>query len=641
MVMEKPNRAVSYHHPAAGDRVKKPQSKVTRLQSVSTSFYPFQWLSKTDSKLDPYNQNRAVSENEGLNRYDKEEFRFNSPVVLPAQRSSSPLKDSANSQSIFNETLLSVTDSPANNLINKKLKLDSSLSSPLISLGSNGYSTTPLAEPSFTNPTPPLNPPKLPPRKLTALTGSSILVDNKNASKSLFHEVTSGMDENESIKSNSHNSIENNSMKSNSIKSNSLKEIKLITTKSNKRFYIVSTVLFLIIVILIGALVPAIFFSIKGNSLSTKNFINSLNPITRNEFFQSLHMIPNNTNGSPKNESLALKQTTNYDKRISNSIELEGAKLNGYNTFSGINPVYQNDRQIKNLMEQNLNGTLFYGLAYSPQNAMEPNCGLTQQDVLYDLALLSTTTTRLKTYGTQCNQAYYVLLAIEQLHLNMSLSLGVWIGDNDFINNKQLNEMQKLLSEFPESYFNSIYIGNEVLFRKDKSIDELLSYINDTKLFLKKINKPNIPIGTSEIGSLINHKLIDNCDVIGANIHPFFGGEDVSKSINWTYDFLKYQIEPQLKKVRQKPKIIITEVGWPFKGGSFQKSVANSKSFQYFLNNFICEAYQKDYGWYYFEAFDEPWKKIFYEDSNSWETEWGVFNYDRSVKEKIQFPACN
>lgn len=41
-----------------------------------------------------------------------------------------------------------------------------------------------------------------------------------------------------------------------------------------------------------------------------------------------------------------------------------------------------------------------------------------------------------------------------------------------------------------------------------------------------------------------------------------------------------------------------------------------------------------------FEAFDEPWKKIFNTQDEKWETEWGLMDPGRKVKEGLKIPDC-
>lgn len=431
--------------------------------------------------------------------------------------------------------------------------------------------------------------------------------------------------------------------------------LDLLTNNSGlkRKSKIIFIVLGIMICLLIGCLIPSIFFSIKGSSLAFKNYFQSLDPTKKDELLRSLssEYDQNNTLFSMSTQSVTSSSdlsrpthSSSYKNRINNISKLEGSKLSGFNSFENLSPKYRTDATIENLMNVATNGTAFYGLAYSPRNAMEPHCGLVKQDIVYDLVTLSTVTTRIRTYGMQCNQADYILEAIQDLNLNMTLAMGIWIGSNDTINQQQLSQMEYVLEKYHTKYFESIFIGNEVLFREDKTVDQLIKYIEDTKKILSKLNKSSIKIGTSEIGSLINNKLLDNCDIIGANVHPFFGGGDVQKATEWTYDFLKYQVESNYKSKDSNPnqaKIVITEVGWPYDGGQFLSAKANHRSFQIFLNDYICEAYKQDYGWYYFEAFDEPWKKIFYEENNRWETEWGIFTKDRKLKPGISFPICN
>ncbi|WEJ94669.1 hypothetical protein PSN45_002162 [Yamadazyma tenuis] len=239
-------------------------------------------------------------------------------------------------------------------------------------------------------------------------------------------------------------------------------------------------------------------------------------------------------------------------------------------------------------LEFELEAPIFSGISYSPLDSMEPHCGSNPADIEADLKLLSKATRKVRSYGLQCNQSEYILDAIIKSKLNMTLSMGVWIGEDDKINTQQLEIMKKVLTKYPRKMFDSVFVGNEVLFRQDKTTNELIEIIQDVKHFVKKIGYFDLPVGTSEIGSLIDGRLLQACDIVGANIHPFFGGIDVSMATDWTYDFLKYQIEPINKS--HKTKLVITEVGWPYRGGRYEGSVANATNFQYFMNAWLCES---------------------------------------------------
>lgn len=316
--------------------------------------------------------------------------------------------------------------------------------------------------------------------------------------------------------------------------------------------------------------------------------------------------------------------------------DVEGSNLGTLNSRQGLNPEYLKDDEILKLLNSlDESGTTFYGLAYTPDGAMEPSCGVNQREVLLDIAKISTVTNRIRSYGVQCNQTAFILTAFKELNLNMTLSIGVWIGSDNSINRKQIATMKELLRNFPRKYFEYIFIGNEVLFREDLTINELITLIIETKEYLTEIGYDDILVGTTEIGSLITKELAKSCDIIGANIHPFFGGGVVENASKWSFNYIEEEIEPYTEGVR----ICITEVGWPSGGGRHKGAEASLDNFQYFLNSFVCDAYNHDYPWYYFEAFDGPWKKIFHEGDNKWETQWGIFTANRELKPEA-LPNC-
>lgn len=380
------------------------------------------------------------------------------------------------------------------------------------------------------------------------------------------------------------------------------------------------------ILLIISCFIPVVVKLYHGTQATVENYFKSQSQGERLKMLQSLF------------SEYGLLRNSTTDTRISRK-ESKGSDLGGFNTINGISPTYKNDSEIISLMtDKELFGTVFYGLGYAPRDAMEPTCGVTKRDILLDLAYISRVTTRIRNYGMQCNQSDFILDSIQDLRLNMTLAMGVWIGSNETTNKQQIAWMKDILRKYPRNLFECIFIGNEVLFREEQTSKSLITYIEDAKSFAKEIGYNDLPIGTSEIGSLIDRTLLESCDIIGANVHPFFSGGEVESASQWAFDFVKYQIEPLNKDFNAE--IIITEVGWPYKGGSYEAAEANPKSFQSFINDFVCDAYENDYGWYYFEAYDEPWKKIFYEDGNKWETEWGVFTKTRTKKKNISLPNC-
>lgn len=200
---------------------------------------------------------------------------------------------------------------------------------------------------------------------------------------------------------------------------------------------------------------------------------------------------------------------------------------------------------------------------------------------------------------------------------------------------RQLSDMRSIVRQFPHRMFDSILVGNEVLFRNELSLSELTAYIEYVRDYLESQGISDLPVGTSDIGSKLSLDLLEKVQVFGANIHPFFGGVKVEESTKWTYDFLVSQIAGEVP-YNSNVSYIISEVGWPTAGESIQGAKPGVEELQTFLDSWICQNIDSGIGWYWFEAFDQPWKKLYEEE---WESNWGLFTSDRQLKD-IVLPIC-
>lgn len=386
---------------------------------------------------------------------------------------------------------------------------------------------------------------------------------------------------------------------------------ELFSNITRRGFWWIIVILLGIIVILIGGFAPAVFILGKGTKTSVGKYFSD-----------------------PKNLPMLYLLSLKYLTKVEEPLE----HIHKPNSIEGLSEELRQDSEVVSLMSIVTNA-LFFGVAYSPSNALEPQCGFTRRDAMLDLARLSTITTKIRNYGMHCYQSEFILDAIEYMNLNMTLAMGVWIGSNDTVNEEQMNTMKRIVAKYPNplELINSIYIGNEVLFREDKTRDELIEYIQDAKTFLQSKGIDDIPVGTSEIGSLVDLPLLQVCDIVGANIHPFFAGVPVEFATIWSLEFLNFQVQPYNE---YNTKIVLSEIGWPSGGGTFGSSVASLSNLEYFANDFLCTFRDLPIEYYYFEAFDEPWKEIFWEGNRRWETQWGVFQDDRLPKFALQNIGC-
>lgn len=277
---------------------------------------------------------------------------------------------------------------------------------------------------------------------------------------------------------------------------------------------------------------------------------------------------------------------------------------------------------------------VLYGIGYAPQNVMTSRCGVNQTEVTLDVAALSRVTNRIRLYGTSCDQALYVLRAIDSLKVDVKVTLGVWINGNPVVCAAQMAEAIAAAEQFPH-LIESIMVGNEVFFRGELSPGKLVGYMEEMRAELKQRNL-TIPIGTSELGSQWSPYMASNVDVLGANIHPFFGGLDVPEATEWTLNFLESFVINELSTVDKIPQIVISEIGWPSGGGQHGAAKSGVAQQQRLLQDWVCTAKElPQIGWYWYEAFDEPWKRVFDTPTEKWESQWGILTPDRRLKKGL------
>ncbi|KAI9225865.1 MAG: glycoside hydrolase [Piptocephalis tieghemiana] len=276
----------------------------------------------------------------------------------------------------------------------------------------------------------------------------------------------------------------------------------------------------------------------------------------------------------------------------------------------------------------------FYGLAYTPLSAQYPWCGSTLREVVEDIKILSQMTTRLRLYGMDCQQADFTLQAIRLLKVPMKVMVTLWVDSNATTYQRQVDTLWSVLDTHGTDMIEGISVGNEALFREEVTLTDLSSRMTTIRTQLQTRGYKSVPVFTSEMGSLYTTGLIKASDLALANIHPYFAGGTVQAAPQWTDTYFTENIlNPS--KAQGKPAII-GEVGWPTAGASQNASVASVNNLQYFVDNYVCQANAQGVAYYFFEAFDEPWKEKTF---TLLEASWGLLEA-KSRKPKVKLPKC-
>ncbi|EED17519.1 cell wall glucanase, putative [Talaromyces stipitatus ATCC 10500] len=317
----------------------------------------------------------------------------------------------------------------------------------------------------------------------------------------------------------------------------------------------------------------------------------------------------------------------------------------------------KNSPEIVKLMNNPDLHRVFHGMDYTSWGVQYPLClkyPPSPNNVTRDMAILSQLTNTVRVYGTDCNQTQMVLHSINQLGLtDMKLWLGVWVNSNETTTNRQIETLYDVIDNMNDTkIIEGVIVGNEVLFSggfSDQSTAQktLISYIENVRSNLTAKGL-KVPVATSDLGDNWTQNLVDASDLVMANVHPFFGGVQVDKAAAWTVDFFNNH-DVALTTGTSK-EAYISEVGWPSAGGndcgsnkctdSTSGSVAGIDEMNQFLSDWVCPALNNGTKYFWFEAFDEPWKVIYDTPGQEWEDKWGLMDSARNLKPGLKIPDC-
>ncbi|GAB1311496.1 hypothetical protein MFIFM68171_01706 [Madurella fahalii] len=312
-----------------------------------------------------------------------------------------------------------------------------------------------------------------------------------------------------------------------------------------------------------------------------------------------------------------------------------------------------NSAEIQSLMNNPNLRKVFPGMDYTPLNTQYPDCihnPASQNNITRDLAILSQLTSTVRLYGTDCNQTQMLIHAVDQLNLKgkVKIWLGVWQDANATTNSRQLEQMWDILETYDTEYFKGVIVANEILFREQMTITALGSLLEEVRRNMTDRGLASLPVATSDLGDKWSATLASQSDAIMANIHPFFAGEPAETAADWTMYFWGNKTSTFLKT--DASMNIIAETGWPSHGGmacgnEFEtdcpdRAVAGIDEMNVFMEDWVCRALEDGTEYFWFEAFDEPWKVSFNTEGKEWEDHWGLMDVNRNLKDGVRIPDC-
>ena len=263
-------------------------------------------------------------------------------------------------------------------------------------------------------------------------------------------------------------------------------------------------------------------------------------------------------------------------------------------SLTGISHVHKTNEELSGLFKTVLNSGI-HGLGFSPyEEGQEPSDIITEEQIRRRMEIIKPYTKWIRSFSFTDGNELIPRIAKEY---GIKTLVGAWLGDDPKINK---NEIAGLIKLAKEGFVDIAAVGNEVMYRKDLSEQELLDFISQVKEAI-----PNIPVGYVDAYYEFRDspKITEACDVILANCYPYWEGCSLEYSLVYMKDMYN-----QAVKAANGKKVIISETGWPSFGESFEGAHPSNENFiKYFINTQKW-AEEDNIDIFYFSSFDESWK---------------------------------
>lgn len=257
-----------------------------------------------------------------------------------------------------------------------------------------------------------------------------------------------------------------------------------------------------------------------------------------------------------------------------------------------------------------------HGLCYSAyEEDQKPGTVLTKAQIQRRMAIIAPYTGWIRSFS--CIEGNELVPEVAK-EMGLKTMVGAWLGPDK---SKNEEEIAALIEMANRGLVDIAAVGNEVMYRKDLTEDELLGYLHQVKEAL-----PNIPVSYVDAyyEFSVRPRITEACDVILANCYPYWEGCHIDYSLLHVK-----QMYYQALDAGKGKKVIISETGWPSQGtGLDDAQPSKENALRYFLN---LQQWTTEAGidMFYFSSFDEAWKVGAEGDVGAY---WGLWDKEEKLK---------
>lgn len=257
-------------------------------------------------------------------------------------------------------------------------------------------------------------------------------------------------------------------------------------------------------------------------------------------------------------------------------------------------------------------------LGVSPfEGQQDPNQGAvaSPQQVIDRIGIVAPFTRRVRTFGVAGGLA----IAGSAAHtFGLEAAIGAWLGPVQASNAAEITTLVQIgLAGEAEI----LIVGSETVLRGDLTPAQLITYIQQVRGAV-----PGIPVTTAETYRVwLEHpELVDAVDLLFVNYYPYWEGVPIEDAVGQLACWHAEVVTAATGK-----EVVVSETGWPTAGDAVGQAVPSMTNAAFYFGAFVSWARRNNVEYYWFAAFDEPWKAL-YEGPQG--AHWGLWDAQGHLK---------
>ncbi|MGE4481296.1 glycosyl hydrolase family 17 protein [Acidocella sp.] len=206
--------------------------------------------------------------------------------------------------------------------------------------------------------------------------------------------------------------------------------------------------------------------------------------------------------------------------------------------------------------------------------------------------------------------------------------LGIWLSSNPADNRKEMAAGIAEANAYPDTV-TRVVVGNEVLLRRDLSVEDLIKDIDYVHARVKQ------PVAYADVTDFWAQfpQVAPHVNIVMIHFLPYW--ENKPLSVDGALAEIGATTET-FKKMFPGKQISIGETGWPSRGRWRGPAAPSRVNEAVFLRRFVALADKEGVDYNLIEAFDQNWK---YEDEGVAGANWGIWNANRVQKFPLNGPV--